>query len=917
MDTRKFLGRVLPSSGGDYFSNYKAPDGKLRQSPPLKTLEALISDIERRRAERVDVFYGTGVYDGSRKANKTLLKKALYVDVDTAGSHAGYPTKRAAAEAVAAFHRSSGFPLPNMVVDSGRGLHFYWTFTEPVSGERWHRAASALKSLCASHEFAVDASITGDPARILRVPGTLNFKDPTSPLPCVLLKADPADFDIAELEANLGLSTHGGTGSEGADLDVNDDLGGNLYAEREYHASEIFEKCEVMKHTRATGGKDQAGLLWFRLLHLLAYTTDGGEYIHEISKEHADYSSETVERRFSYAKEQKAKGTGPTLCATLEGFLPSKCAVCPSRGKIKTPLVLGRKDDALYPASYRITDEGVFKKIQVPGSTDVELNLVIPYKLHNVELLFNASGKSLKFDATYKGKTQTLVVPTVTLVGDGKELAAAMMFEDIMLGDTAIKEFKQLMIPWMRQLNAVKEVTKTAITGMGWVDRSTTVGFAAGTTIHLEDGTREMVSGLDRQLCKEYDPDGTPQAWQDLRDVVVADQDPAIVTTVLTAFAAPLIKFTGVNGVLYSICSRESGTGKSTALRVAQAVWGDPKRGINALNDTVLSVSKKMGFLNNLPAYWDEVRMRDEVQNFVKMIFRLGQGKERSRLQSSTKFQEMGTWATITTVATNEPIRDHIDRVAGNTNAGRLRIFEVHVPARTLAGANVSALSQQVDRNYGHAGFAYAGWLARNGRKLEPLVVAQFDRVEADLQATKDERFWVAFVATTLVAAAICQKEGLLVTDLGKLKAWLYMQFKKQRGGSQEKFQSLESRAAMIIITFAEKFRDQLLVVDAVPTIAAPNVLPTVTVQPVNKEIVGMIGSSDHILRLKKEAFETYVYELGESPSQIMEQLVAHGARMSRGIVTAGLANTTNVKVPVIDVCLTDPVFDTIGVIGK
>ena len=125
MDTKKFLERVLPATGGDYFSNYKTPDGKLRQSPPLKTLEALVADIERRRSERVDVFYGTGVYDGRRTAEKTRLKKALYIDVDTAGSHAGYGTKHEAASALVAFCKSSGVPLPNMVLYSGRRLHFY------------------------------------------------------------------------------------------------------------------------------------------------------------------------------------------------------------------------------------------------------------------------------------------------------------------------------------------------------------------------------------------------------------------------------------------------------------------------------------------------------------------------------------------------------------------------------------------------------------------------------------------------------------------------------------------------------------------------------------------------------------------------------------------------------------------------
>lgn len=307
--------------------------------------------------------------------------------------------------------------------------------------------------------------------------------------------------------------------------------------------------------------------------------------------------------------------------------------------------------------------------------------------------------------------------------------------------------------------------------------------------------------------------------------------------------------------------------------------------------------------------------MRDEVQNFVKMIFRLGQGKERSRLQSSTKFQEMGTWSTITTVATNEPIADHMDRASGNTNAGRLRMFEVNVPARSFAATNVSALSEALDRNYGHVGSEYARYLARNGRSLAGVVGSTFEKLESSLGANKDERFWIAFMTTILVAAAICNKEGYLAIDVARLKTWLVSQLEVQRSGVAGKFKAIDSAAVSVLVGYLELFRDQLLVVDRVP--ASASVLPVVEVQPVVREILGMIGSKDRRLRIKRQNFEKFVYEQGESPTQIIEQLVASGAKLDRASVTAGLANTTNVKVPVIEVDLNDQMFDKVGVTGR
>jgi uncharacterized protein (DUF927 family) len=154
----------------------------------------------------------------------------------------------------------------------------------------------------------------------------------------------------------------------------------------------------------------------------------------------------------------------------------------------------------------------------------------------------------------------------------------------------------------------------------------------------------------------------------------------AITAGILSAFAAPLISFTGVNGCVLALVSDKSGTGKSTALRTAQAVWGDPRRGVNALDDTPLSVANRMGRLNNLPAFWDELRMKDQVEKFVLLMFQVSQGKERARLRSNITTQHVGTWNTLITVASNESITDHVRHLVHGTDAGLLRVFEVTVP---------------------------------------------------------------------------------------------------------------------------------------------------------------------------------------------------------------------------------------------
>lgn len=71
---------------------------------------------------------------------------------------------------------------PQIVVDSGHGWHLYWHLDKPVLITL---ASSAMKILA----DAMTGDPVGDAARIMRIPGTLNFKG-DSPLPVRLLKID-------------------------------------------------------------------------------------------------------------------------------------------------------------------------------------------------------------------------------------------------------------------------------------------------------------------------------------------------------------------------------------------------------------------------------------------------------------------------------------------------------------------------------------------------------------------------------------------------------------------------------------------------------------------------------------------------------------------------------------------------------
>jgi hypothetical protein len=95
------------------------------------------------------------------------------------------------------------FPLPpSFVVQSGKGWHAYWLLTEPISlaGDGASRAKGYLRALAS----AVGGDLkSAEPARILRVPGTKNFKyDPPRPV-VAEIPTDLCRYTLDEITALL------------------------------------------------------------------------------------------------------------------------------------------------------------------------------------------------------------------------------------------------------------------------------------------------------------------------------------------------------------------------------------------------------------------------------------------------------------------------------------------------------------------------------------------------------------------------------------------------------------------------------------------------------------------------------------------------------------------------------------------
>jgi hypothetical protein len=123
--------------------------------------------LSSQAAEGFNVYFG--VCPRSRRSGRNediKLIPALWADIDQGGS----PGKLMALN-----------PKPDLLVFSGRGYHAYWKLKSPVpANERTQKTLRSIQKACGSDSVS-------DFARVMRLPGSLNMKDPQDPKRCKVL----------------------------------------------------------------------------------------------------------------------------------------------------------------------------------------------------------------------------------------------------------------------------------------------------------------------------------------------------------------------------------------------------------------------------------------------------------------------------------------------------------------------------------------------------------------------------------------------------------------------------------------------------------------------------------------------------------------------------------------------------------
>lgn len=710
----------------------------------------------------LDAYYGVGV-QGKRSATGRGREEDITVlpgffadiDIDGDGHKSG---KKYPPDIETVYKILADYPLkPTIVVLSGCGVHAYWLFQEAlVLKDADDRAAAKgqlqgvqAKLINEAKKFGYDMDNTADLSRLLRVPGTFNFKT-----------GDPVQVRILEFNKEARYSPDEFLVAEISPSKAPKVLG--MATPSNQHLKNKIEKCAYCSYCKARA-KDLTEPEWHSMITNLAVVDGGDKLVHEISSPYPEYNqAETQDKIDRAAQEQK-----PQTCAYIQttigfkGCPPEGCGVEAPVGLVTSKTAIAYLD--LMAIRHRLPSEpnlvlsddvvkklGLLKRFSLRhfGLVMMEYKGLIKNKIDLRDLgkvideeVKRASARTaekkdfhgifsdITYDAcvpdgwdigpegiycsTANGRSCACIVPVILSkrlesVGGGSQLVELIYLRDgrshTIRADRATVFSKQKVMElanqglpvstetaaeFVRYLNALERSNRDTIPVVNFVDH---LGWV---------GERDFLPGVSEimLLPKEenstftaaFRPKGELEEW---KEVVGAIRRYPIARMILAAgFAAPLIDKLDQRNIIVHIWGTSMG-GKTAVQKAVASIWGHPENAMFSFNTTNVGLEYRATFLRHLPVVIDERQSAGTRQGFLDgLVYMFGEGSGRVRGNKNGGTREVGEWNTLAITSGEHPIS--MEQSAAGVKTRLLEVYaEAVIPDMELAARLHTALKK-------------------------------------------------------------------------------------------------------------------------------------------------------------------------------------------------------------------------------
>ena len=792
MTPSAFLATVLPSPGHGHYCIAEL-SSKRKSHVFVDTFEEVIAQADAFNAQKFDTYFALATFENgeSREAKNARWLKAMFVDVDCGGKHQ-YASPKEGAAALLEFIRSTGLSeLAAPIIDvSGGGIHAYWPLAEPATVSQWKPVAERFKRLAKEHNFGIDHSVTADASRVLRMPGTMNWKIPEHPRPCVikhdggglvLLEAFSTAIGYNERPAPSAPSLFVIPGVRPAAAD--NAAGLKMLQNTKVYFRQLLSDVNNGKGCLQIGYYTQhaqdEGLepLWRAVLSI-AKPCEDGEHAAKVLSDMHPYDDARMREKLRAIK-------GPYPCTKFNTENPGICEKCPHWGKITNPLNLARKTlvevepSALPqpivtsinrpPAPYGFAygpHGGVFSYEKDEKNDEKVLRMVVPYDLFVVNLMNRENVHSVHFIALRPGGSQDITMPLrFTVTKD--DMCKALAEQNVVASDGAGERLFRYLRACITHASE-NQMPLNIPTQYGWQKDDSFV--YDGKILSPGAEVVTPLPGLEN-IVRVTKPAGTIEGWRRTVNLLIKYKLNDVLAIMTIGFGSPLMRFTSFHGLTFHLGSSESGTGKSLALAMAASVWGHPTHYMVGKDTSGVAMQQRLGLLNSLPLICDEITQKNRVnfEWFPGFVFDMTDGKGKERMEGSINRERTNTtyWSSLALVSSNTHVMDYLSSRKHSSQGEIMRLLELKMGTELNPPPDLyDAIKNGLPHNYGVAGALFARWLADNVETARAVVREIEEDMKAKLQKSPNERFWIGTTAACLAGAVLAGKGYANIIDL-------------------------------------------------------------------------------------------------------------------------------------------------------
>lgn len=827
MSRSEFIDHVLAPTGyicivGLMYD--KSKPAVQRFFPTLEDAEPLIQSLMH---EQREVYFGCATFKdpgakSPRSAKNIDSLKSFYIDIDC-GYNKPYANKRAGLEALNAFLVETGLPVPTLV-DSGGGVHAYWTLANAISYNEWRPVADGLKKKASKLKFDIDPAVTADGARILRLPATFHNKNKDAPKPVVVRQYAP-DVDFERFRTLCGVFDE--------NTKINDDndpvLKSIFNGQVECKFSKIYKKSVIKasdgnRLINPQGCAQLAELIlhqddpriateprWRSALSIAKFCVDWEDAVHKISRFHPEYSPEdTLDKLEGIPK--------PHTCKEFQRHKPELCLNCPNKNKFNSPIALGIVIAEAKP------EDNVLEDVWHSNVKDfVEVDIPITYpkpwlrpKTGGVAIrgkLQAIVGEKKKDDEEDEEPQEALVYPNDLWVKgrvNDPNLGEMILIAHILPKD-GMREFmvpladitkkdrcqsilaahgvaaidrrmdliRRYITDWTAYIQEETDAAQARLQ-FGWHDNNTK--FILGNREIRGDGsvTYSPPSSTTEDLVEIYSKKGSLEPWKKVVNTYNNPGNEARAFALFVGFGSALYKFMNLPSVIVHLTNTASGVGKSTAQMAANSIWGHPADALLNEHDTANSRWHRTGVLNNIVVTIDEITniLAEDASDF-SFNFSQNRGKNRMMAQANAERKNKTTWQTMCITSGNNSLYDLIRSFKASSEGEMYRILEIPINRDTALSKEESdfLFHELLPNNYGIAGEIFIQHVIGNLEDVIKRLKTYRKAFDIDAKFKQKERFYSGCCAAALVAGEIAKELGLHEIDTDRIRFWALEMF--------------------------------------------------------------------------------------------------------------------------------------------